>query len=116
MTSTPTPTSTQTQTQTPTISDPGVSLGQDALSACRILRLPEVLRIRGRSRSSHYMDMGRRLFTPPVQLGANCIGWPESEVIALNRARISGMPEQEIQALVEQLNASRKLGKGSGQR
>jgi len=78
------------------------------LRACTLLRLPEVLRARGRSRSTHYSDIDRGLFTRAVILGANCVAWPESEVVALNRARISGMPDQEIRALVVRLEAMRK--------
>lgn len=78
------------------------------MRACTLLRLPEVLRARGRSRSTHYSDIERGFFTRAVSLGANCVAWPESEVVALNRARISGMPEEEIRALVMRLEAMRK--------
>ncbi len=96
--------------------EPASGAGSDSLRACTLLRLPEVLRARGRSRSTHYLDIERGLFTSPVNLGANCVGWPESEVIALNRARISGLPEEGIRALVVHLLAMRKQGEGAGQR
>ena len=73
-----------------------------------ILRLPDVLQLRGRSRSSHYLDIKQGLFTRQVNLGIHCVGWPEHEVIALNRARISGMNEEEIKKLVNRLEAERK--------
>lgn len=101
-------------TSTMTIGEPSSGAGLDSLRGCTLLRLPEVLRARGRSRSTHYSDIDRGLFTRAVSLGANCVGWPESEVIALNRARISGMPDQEIRELVVQLEAMRKREGASG--
>ena len=73
----------------------------------RVMRIPEVLPIRGRSRASHYADIKAGLFTSPVHLGAKAVGWPESEVAAINAARIAGKSEGEIKALVAQLHALR---------
>ena len=73
-----------------------------------ILRLPAVLQARGRSRSTHYLDIQQGLFTRPVSLGARSVGWPEHEVAALNEARIAGKGEVEIRSLVRTLEASRK--------
>jgi len=95
-------------TSTITTGDSASGAESDALRACTLLRLPEVLRARGRSRSSHYGDVGVGLFTRPVSLGANCVGWPEDEVIALNRARIAGMSDEGIRTLVLRLEALRK--------
>lgn len=77
-------------------------------STYTLLRLPEVLKARGRSRSSHYADIKHGLFTRQVDLGVHCVGWPEHEVIALNQARIAGKSEEEIRALVTCLEARRK--------
>ena len=73
-----------------------------------ILRLPAVLRERGRSRSAHYMDIQQGLFTPPVPIGARAVGWPADELDALNAARIAGKTDEEIRALVAKLEAARK--------
>lgn len=73
-----------------------------------ILRLPAVLRERGRSRSTHYLDIQQGLFTRPVSIGARAVGWPENEVAALNDARIAGKSDDEIRALVARLEAARK--------
>lgn len=73
-----------------------------------ILRLPAVLQARGRSRSTHYLDIQQGLFTRPVSLGARAVGWPEHEVAALNEARIAGKCEADIRSLVRTLEASRK--------
>ena len=45
-----------------------------------ILRLPAVLRERGRSRSAHYFDIQQGLFTHPVQIGLRAVGWPTTDV------------------------------------
>jgi prophage regulatory protein len=73
-----------------------------------ILRLPAVLRERGRSRSAHYLDIQEGLFTHPVSIGARAVGWPSDEVAALNAARIAGKTEEQIRALVVALEAARK--------
>ncbi len=73
-----------------------------------ILRLPAVLRERGRSRSAHYLDIQVGLFTRPVSIGARAVGWPEHEVAALNAARIAGKTDAQIRALVVALEVARK--------
>jgi len=73
-----------------------------------ISRLPAVLRARGRSRSTHYLDIQQGLFPRPVAIGARAIGWPDHEVEALNNARIAGKSEAEIRELVASLEAARK--------
>ena len=75
-----------------------------------ILRLPAVKAETGISRSTHYLRIAQGLFTKPVSLGPRAVGWPSSEVEALNAARISGKTEEEIRALVVQLEAARKAG------
>jgi prophage regulatory protein len=69
-----------------------------------------VLRERGRSRSSLYLDIQQGLFTRPVPIGARAVGWPAHEVAALNAARIAGKTDEEIRALVAKLEAARKSG------
>jgi prophage regulatory protein len=73
-----------------------------------ILRLPVVLRERGRSRSAHDLDIQQGLFTRPVPIGARAVGWPAGEVAAINAARIAGKSEHEIRTLVEKLESDRK--------
>ena len=75
-----------------------------------ILRLPAVLRERGRSRSAHYLDIQQGLFTCPVQIGLRAVGWPAGELATLNAARIAGKTEEEIRSLVVKLEAARKAG------
>ena len=73
-----------------------------------IQRLQSVLHDRGRSRSSHYLDIKQGLFTHPVQIGLRAVGWPSSEVAAINAARIAGKSNEEIRELVAKLEAARK--------
>jgi prophage regulatory protein len=73
-----------------------------------ILRLPAVKAKTGHSRSTHYLRIAQGLFTKPVSLGARAVGWPSSEVAAINAARIAGKTDDEIRALVVKLEAARK--------
>ncbi|MDP1766070.1 MAG: AlpA family phage regulatory protein [Methylotenera sp.] len=73
-----------------------------------ILRLPTILRERCRSRSAHYIDIQQGLFTRPVSIGLRAVGWPASELAALNAARIAGKSDEEIRTLVVKLEAARK--------
>ena len=73
-----------------------------------ILRLPEVLKRRGKSRSSHYLDIKNGLYVKPVQIGARAVGTPDDEVDALNAAIIAGKTDEEIRDLVVRLEAARK--------
>ncbi len=83
---------------------------QTAKTPPTILRLPAVLKRRGRSRSSHYADIKAGLFVKPVLIGLRAKGTPDIEVDALNAARIAGKSEDEIRALVVSLEAARKAG------
>ena len=73
-----------------------------------ILRLPAVKTSTGLSRSTIYLRITQGLWTKPVSLGARAVGWPASEVGALNAARIAGKTDAEIRALVAKLEAARK--------
>lgn len=68
-----------------------------------IYRLPTVKSESGLSRSTIYLRISQRLWTRPVRLGARAVGWPASEVAALNAARIAGKSDEEIRALVAKL-------------
>lgn len=73
-----------------------------------ILRLPSVKSESGLSRSTLYLRITQGLWTKPVSLGGRSVGWPASEVITLNAARIAGKTDNEIRALVQNLEADRK--------
>jgi len=60
-----------------------------------------------RSHASIYNAIKAGTFTKPVQIGQRSVGWPSSEVFAINAARIAGKSEAEIRELVDRLHAMR---------
>lgn len=73
-----------------------------------ILRMPAVKAETGhRSHASIYNAIRAGLFTKPVSIGERAVGWPDSEVRAINAARIAGYSEAEIRELVRRLHAKR---------
>ena len=73
-----------------------------------ILRLPAVKTNTGLARSTIYLRVAQGEFPKPVSLGGRAVGWPASEVAALNSARIAGKSNAEIRDLVAKLEAARK--------
>jgi len=73
-----------------------------------ILRLPAVKAETGYSRSTIYLRVSQGLWPRPVSLGARSVGWPASEVAAINAARIAGKTNSEIRDLVVRLEVARK--------
>ena len=73
-----------------------------------ILRLPSVKLRSGYSRSTIYLRIAQGLWTKPVSLGPRAVGWPASEVDALNAVRIAGKTDAEIRELVLSLQSKRK--------
>ncbi len=73
-----------------------------------ILRLPAVKAETGTSRSTIYLRIQQGLWPKPVKLGPRSVGWPAGEVAAINTARIAGMSDDEIRALVIRLEATRR--------
>ena len=73
-----------------------------------IARLPTAKAESGYSRSTIYLRISQGLWTKQISLGPRCIGWPASEISALNAARIAGKTDEEIRALVVKLEAARK--------
>jgi len=73
-----------------------------------ILRLPAIKESTGLSRSTLYLRIAQGLLTKPVNLGGRAVGWPASEVAALNAAHIAGKSNSEIRDLVVKLEAARK--------
>jgi prophage regulatory protein len=73
-----------------------------------IFRMPAVKAETGhRSHASIYNAVKAGLFTKPVPIGQRAVGWPSSEVHAINAARIAGKSEAEIRELVNRLHAKR---------
>ena len=76
-----------------------------------ILRLPDIKRSTGLSRTTIYLRITQGAFTKPVNLGGRAVGWPAHEVEALNTARIAGKSDAEVRELVTTLEAARKAVK-----
>lgn len=72
-----------------------------------ILRMPATCANSGNARSTIYLRISQGLWTRPVSLGARAVGWPASEVEAINAARIAGKSDDEIRQLVRELEAAR---------
>lgn len=73
-----------------------------------LLRLPIVMERTGLSRASVYLHVAKGVLTKPVKIGERSAAWPESDVDAINAARIAGKSEVEIQMLVERLHSQRQ--------
>ena len=73
-----------------------------------IYRRPRVLLASGHGRSTLYAHIADGLWPKPVRLGPRSVGWPRSEVIALNAARIEGRSDAEIRSLVQRLVEARR--------
>lgn len=78
----------------------------------KILRLPDVMQLIGLSKSSVYAYVSNGLITKPVKLGARAMGWPESDIAEINAARIAGKSDDDIRALVANLESTRAAAVG----
>ncbi|MCK9622255.1 MAG: AlpA family phage regulatory protein [Methylobacter sp.] len=72
-----------------------------------LLRRPIVEQATGDSRSTLYRKIQKGLFTRPVRIGGERVAWPSNEVQAINQARIAGKSDEEIKALVIELEVAR---------
>lgn len=72
-----------------------------------ILRLPDVKRSSGLSRSTIYLRITQGLMTKPISLGGRAVGWPANEVNEINLARVAGKSDDEVRALVASLMDAR---------
>jgi len=71
------------------------------------LRIDDIKRGLGRSRSAIYRDINNHLLTQPISLGERSVGWPEYEISVIQAARIAGKSHPEIRTLVHELMADR---------
>ncbi|MCA1586679.1 MAG: AlpA family phage regulatory protein [Acidobacteria bacterium] len=72
-----------------------------------ILRRRQVESATGYARSTIYNRISEGLWPRPVRLGPRAVGWPASEVAAIIAARIAGLSDGDIRALVVDLEAAR---------
>ncbi len=73
-----------------------------------LFRRPVVEQATGLTRSTIYRRIKLGLFPNPVDIGGDRVAWIASEIEALNKARIAGKTDDEIKALVAELEAARR--------
>jgi len=61
-----------------------------------------------KSHASIYKLIREGLWTNPVRLGIRSVGWLDTEVSAICAARVAGMSDDQIRALVQALHLKRK--------
>ena len=76
-------------------------------SALTILRRRQVESESGYPRSTLYYRIAQRLWPKPINIGARAVGWPASEVDAMNADRISGKSDDAIREIVKALERAR---------
>jgi prophage regulatory protein len=72
-----------------------------------LLKLPSVKSLTGRSRASIYKDMQDGLLPSPIKCGARSVAWLQHEIEAVIMARVRGKSEDQIRALVAELEQKR---------
>ena len=73
-----------------------------------IKRISDVLKTFGfLSRTTIYKNIQLGLFTRPIVIGQRSVGWLDAEVNAICAARVAGMSEDQLRALVVQLHERR---------
>lgn len=55
----------------------------------------------GLPKSTFYSQISEGLLPPPIRLGKRSVGWLESEINAVIRARIQNRSDNEIKVLVQ---------------
>lgn len=75
--------------------------------ALDLMRVRQAAAAAGVSRSWLYARIPEGLWPRPVQIGPRAVAWPAGEVDAINAARIAGLSDDEIRALVVKLEAAR---------
>jgi len=63
----------------------------------------------GRAGATIYLRITQGVFPRPVPLGPRAVGWPETEIEAVNAVRIAGKSDEEIRQLVATLEAAREV-------
>ena len=77
------------------------------MESIKILRFRDVLERIGIKETSYRDAMADGLVPKLVTLGTRNVGLPEHELNQFLRARIAGLPDDEIRKLVERIHADR---------
>ena len=72
-----------------------------------LLRLPEVMRLSGYSRSMLYSLISQGLYPKPLKIGERAVAWPSDEVEQMARAVISNKTSEQRRELILNLEAKR---------
>jgi len=72
-----------------------------------IMRMKDVAKMAGVSRSTLYGWVKKGLLTPPVKRVGKSPGWPVYEIERFNCARIAGWTEDEIKVLAREFMSLR---------
>ena len=60
-----------------------------------------------RSTASIYQLIKKGLWPKPVNINVRSVGWPDSEILAINAARNAGQTDDQIRDLVKRLHLKR---------
>jgi prophage regulatory protein len=74
----------------------------------RLVRIQDAFKELGRCRSGGYADIKKGLIPRPVKTSPRSSALPDFELEALARAKIAGMADDEVRALVVRLETARK--------
>ena len=74
-----------------------------------LLRLPEVMRLSGYSRSMLYSLISQGLYPKPLKIGERAVAWPSQEVERMVESIISQQPLVERRELVRKLEVNRGI-------
>lgn len=74
-----------------------------------LLRLPDVTRLSGYSRSMLYALISQGLYPKPIKIGERAVAWPSQEVESMVASVVSQQPVAERRELVKKLEAARTL-------
>ncbi len=78
----------------------------------QLIRRPDCLALRARSKSAQQLDEKSGLACPPISIGDRAVAYIKHEVEAVIQARIEGKTKEQIKALVQELIANRTANKG----
>lgn len=78
-----------------------------------LLRLPEVIRLSGYSRSMLYALISQGLYPKPVKISERAVAWPSQEVERMVLAVMAGRSSEHRRALVTTIESNRMASRES---
>ena len=80
-----------------------------AVQGRRLVRKDESLKILGDSKTQLHEKIKRGAMVAPVKIGGRVVAFPSDELDAIVSARVAGLGEADMRALVDRLHAQRKV-------